>query len=510
MNEPCVIGVDGGTESLRVGVFDLEGHPMAFASTAYETRFPHPGWAEQDPRDWWQALGQSVRRAVEQAGVDSRQIAAMAVDTTCCSVVALDGSGEPLRPCLIWMDLRSAPQTEKVVATGDVALRVNSDGRGPVSAEWMVPKALWIKQNEPEIFERAAVVCEYQDYVNYLLTGRWVASITNVSARWHYNRARGGVPETLLEGLGLSDLAAKWPAEVVDLGQVVGGLTARAAEHLALPKGLPVVQGGADAFVGMVGLGVVRPGSLAFITGSSHLQLGISAVPFHGTGIWGTYSDALLPGLHVVEGGQTSTGSVVNWLKNLFGHSDYEDLNRSAAELPPGSEGVIVQEHFQGNRTPHTDPGSRGAIHGLSLKHGRGHLFRATIEGIAFGSELILETMRTNGFEPERIVVAGGATRSDLWLQIHADVSNLPLTLTEVADAPLLGCAVLASVGAGLHEDILTASDRMVKVARVIGPDDATHSIYRPFYEAYKATYGAVRSVRQHLEAQQRNPLPRC
>ncbi|MBQ42557.1 MAG: carbohydrate kinase, partial [Gemmatimonadetes bacterium] len=139
MNEPCVIGVDGGTESLRVGVFDLEGHPMAFASTAYETRFPHPGWAEQDPRDWWQALGQSVRRAVEQAGVDSRQIAAMAVDTTCCSVVALDGSGEPLRPCLIWMDLRSAPQTEKVVATGDVALRVNSDGRGPVSAEWMVP-----------------------------------------------------------------------------------------------------------------------------------------------------------------------------------------------------------------------------------------------------------------------------------------------------------------------------------------------------------------------------------
>ncbi len=510
MNEPCVIGVDGGTESLRVGVFDLEGHPMAFASTAYETRFPHPGWAEQDPRDWWQALGQSVRRAVEQAGVDSRQIAAMAVDTTCCSVVALDGSGEPLRPCLIWMDLRSAPQTEKVVATGDVALRVNSDGRGPVSAEWMVPKALWIKQNEPEIFERAAVVCEYQDYVNYLLTGRWVASITNVSARWHYNRARGGVPETLLEGLGLSDLAAKWPAEVVDLGQVVGGLTARAAEHLALPKGLPVVQGGADAFVGMVGLGVVRPGSLAFITGSSHLQLGISAVPFHGTGIWGTYSDALLPGLHVVEGGQTSTGSVVNWLKNLLGASDYEDLNRSAAELPPGSEGVIVQEHFQGNRTPHTDPGSRGAIHGLSLKHGRGHLFRATIEGIAFGSELILETMRTNGFEPERIVVAGGATRSDLWLQIHADVSNLPLTLTEVVDAPLLGCAVLASVGAGLHEDILTASDRMVKVARVIGPDNATRSTYRPFYEAYKATYGAVRSVRQHLEAQQRNPLPRC
>ena len=170
MNEPYLIGVDGGTESLRAAVFDLKGHPLAFASTAYETRFPHPGWAEQDPRDWWRALGESVRRAVDQAGVSPGQIAAMAVDTTCCSVVALDGNGEPLRPCLIWMDLRSAPQTEKVVATSDIALRVNSDGRGPVSAEWMVPKALWIKENEPEIFKRAAVVCEFQDYMNYHLT----------------------------------------------------------------------------------------------------------------------------------------------------------------------------------------------------------------------------------------------------------------------------------------------------------------------------------------------------
>ena len=249
----------------------------------------------------------------------------------------------------------------------------------------------------------------------------------------------------------------------------------------------------------MVGLGVVRPGSLAFITGSSHLQLGLSAIPFNGTGVWGTYCDALLPGSHAVEGGQTSTGSVVNWLRRLYGVADYDDLNRDAAKLPPGSEGLIVQEHFQGNRTPHTDPSSRGAIHGLTLKHGREHLFRATIEGIAYGSELILETMRDNGFEPDRIVVAGGATRSELWLQIHADVSNLPLTLTEVADAPLLGCAILASVGAGLHEDIQTAAERMVEVSRVVEPDASTHAAYMPFYETYKATYGTLRSLRDSV-----------
>ena len=500
MSEPYLIGIDGGTESLRAGVFDLEGTPLAFASTPYQTHFPQPGWAEQDPRDWWTALGQSVRQAIELAGVPCEAIAAMAVDTTCCSVVALDDKGEPLRPCLIWMDLRSAPQTQKIVATADTALQVNSNGAGPVSAEWMIPKALWIADNEPDIFAQATTVCEFQDYINYHLTGRWVASINNASVRWHYDRQRGGTPATLLEQLGLNALADKWPAEVLDLGQVIGGLTPRAADHLGLPPDLPVVQGGADAFIGMVGLGVVRPGSLAFITGSSHLQLGLSATPFHGTGIWGTYADALLPGLHVVEGGQTSTGSVVNWLKNIYGVPDYEELNREAQKIPPGAEGLIIQEHFQGNRTPHTDPQSRGAIHGLTLKHGRAHLFRATIEGIAFGSELILETMRHNGFVPDRIVLAGGATRSELWLQIHADVANLPLTLTQVADAPALGCAILAAVGAGLFADVETAADQMVKISRVIEPQSSNHAAYQPFYEAYKATYAALRDLRKGLE----------
>ena len=136
------------------------------------------------------------------------------------------------------------------------------------------------------------------------------------------------------------------------LGEVIGGLTSEAAEHLGLPVGLQVVQGGADAQIGMIGLGVVEPEGLALITGSSHLQLGLSKKPFHGEGIWGTYAEALIPGLHTVEGGQTSTGSVINWLKNLFGESDYLSLNSDAQEIPPGSEGLIVQDHFQGNRTP--------------------------------------------------------------------------------------------------------------------------------------------------------------
>ena len=499
MQKKYVIGVDGGTESIRAGVFDLSGNPIAFASVTYPTNFPIPGWAEQNPEDWWNALGGAVRRAVIDANVGKQEILGICLDTTCCSVVTLDGAGNPLRPALIWMDMRSAPQTEQVLATADPALQVNSNGGGPVSAEWMIPKSLWIQQEEPEIFEKAETVCEFQDYLNLHLTGKRVASINNVSVRWHYGPGWGGWARSMVESLGMSELLKKWPAIVLRLGEEIGGLTSNAAAHLDLPEGVPVLQGGADAFIGMIGLGVVNPGSLAFITGSSHLHLGLSPQAFHGQGIWGTYADAVIPGLHVVEGGQTSTGSVVSWIRRTLGSPSYEELNHEAAELEPGSEGVVIQEHFQGNRTPHTDPLSRGVISGLTLKHGRGHLFRAALEGIAFGTELILETMRNNGFAAETVVLAGGATRSDLWLQIHADVSNLPLTLTKVPDAPALGSAILAAVGSGAFSDIGTATQKMVQVDRVIEPNQETHARYQPFYQSYQNHYLAMKNARSIL-----------
>ncbi len=499
MQKKYVIGVDGGTESLRTGVFDLSGNPLAFASVTYPTNFPVPGWAEQDPDDWWNALGRSVRQAVIDAKVSKQEILGLCLDTTCCSVVVLDGAGNPLRPALIWMDMRSAPQTEQVLATGDLALKVNSNGGGPVSAEWMIPKSLWIHQNEPEIFQNAETICEFQDYLNLHLTGKRVASINNVSVRWHYGPGWDGWASRMVEILGMPELLKKWPDTVLRLGEEIGGLTSNASLHLDLPEGLPVLQGGADAFIGMIGLGVVDPGSLAFITGSSHLHLGLSQKALNGQGIWGTYANAVIPGLHVLEGGQTSTGSVVSWLRRTLGNPSYEELNQEAAQLEPGSEGVIMQEHFQGNRTPHTDPLSRGVISGLTLKHGRGHLFRATLEGIAFGTELILETMRNNGFEAETVVLAGGATRSNLWLQIHADVSNLPLTLTKVPDAPALGSAILAAVGSGAFSDIGSAARKMVQVDRVIEPNPESHGIYQPFYQSYREHYLAMKKIRNKL-----------
>ncbi len=490
-----VIGVDGGTESLRAFVFDLEGRLKGSVATPYKTEFPEPAWAEQDPADWWTALATSVKGAMAEAQVTAADIIALSVDTTCCSVVALDAEGQPLRPAMIWMDVRSAREADDVTATGDPALRVNSGGVGPVSAEWMIPKALWLKRNQPEIFDAAPMIGEFQDFLTYHLTGAWAGSLNNMAVRWHYQTEHGGRPTSLLEALDLTELAEKWPQRVVPPGEVIDGLTGKAAAHLGLNPGTPVVQGGADAFIGMVGLGVTEPGEMALITGSSHLQLGVAAAKVHAPGIWGTYADAVYPGKPLIEGGQTSTGSVIAWFKRHFAaETSFDDLNAAAEALPPGAEGLAVLDHFQGNRTPHTDPLSRGAITGLTLKHTPAHVFRAIIESICFGTRLIVDTFG-DAFNAKRIVIAGGATNSPLWLQIHADTLGVPLVTTDVPDAPGLGCAVLAAHGAGRFSTIEEGAAAMVRVASTIEPDAKSAAAYDGLYPAYRDLYPALKAI---------------
>jgi ribulose kinase len=332
----CVIGVDGGTESLRAHVFDLRGQSLGAAVSDYATAFPAPGRAEQDPRDWWRALGEAVRGAVRSAGIAPRDVAALALDTTSATVLMTDGAGEPLRPALLWMDVRAAYEAADVLRTGDAALELNGAGTGPVSPEWMIPKALWLKRHERPLWTRAATVCEYQDFIVRRLTGRNVASLTTASIRWHYRNRDGGWPETLLAALDLDDLRDKWPPQVVAPGEAIGPLTALAAGHLGLTPATQVVQGGPDAFIGMVGLGVALPGQAALITGSSHLQLAITDRPIHARGLWGSYADIVYPGRYVLEGGQSASGSMIAWLRRLLGpDADFETLNRERPHSRP-------------------------------------------------------------------------------------------------------------------------------------------------------------------------------
>jgi ribulose kinase len=258
--------------------------------------------------------------------------------------------------------------------------------------------------------------------------------------------------------------------------------------------------------MGALGLGVVQPGKLALITGSSHVMIGQSAKPIHGRGIWGAYTDAMIPGQYTIEAGQSSTGSVIAWFKDNFageavaeaqrrGADPYQVLGEMARGIPIGSDGLLVVDYFQGNRAPHSDPLARGMIWGLSLSHGPGHIFRAIMEGICYGTEHIFRTFREQGYEPTLIAVSGGSTRSELWMQMHADVSNVPISLTRVGEGPALGSAMLAAVGAGVYQDIQTAAGHMVHTQRTIEPDPAAHAEYEFYLDKYIRTYPQMKEL---------------
>ena len=501
---PYLIGIDGGTESVRVGIFDREGSPVVFSSKEYAVKHPRPGWAEQDPDEWWSCFVAAVREAMSESGVAAEEIAGISLDCTSCTVVVLDERDQVLRPAIIWMDVRAADQARRLGETGDPALKYN--GFGPVSAEWMPCKALWLKEYEPETYNSARRVCEYTDWMTHRLTGEWTASINNVSIRWYYDRDEGGWPESLYGAVGLDDLIERFPRDVKDLGSVVGGLREEVAEEMGLRPDTPVAQGGVDAYVAMIGLNVLEPSKTALITGSSHVILGQAAEPIHGAGFWGAFTDAVIPGQYVVEGGQVSTGSVVAWYKDQFagneaeeaqrrGVDTYEVLNELARDVPVGSEGLVVLDYFQGNRTPYTDSEARGMMWGLSLSHGPGHVFRAILEGICYGTEHIFRTMREHEFDPKEIVAAGGPIESDFWMQMHADVSGLPISFTRVGDAPALGSAILASVGAGVYPDIKEAAKNMVHTERTIEPDQSKHEEYKFYVDKYVETYPQMQDL---------------
>ena len=492
-----LLTADGGTESLRVRIYNLKGRCVASHAEPYETRFMAGARAEQNAEDWWSSLVKATQICLKEANIGGNAIDAIACATTCCTVVALDKNGAPLRPALMWMDVRANIEAEAVLETGDPRLTLNGNGQGPVSAEWMIPKALWLKRNEPHIFDKAVTICEYQDYLTMRLTGERCASLNNVGLRWHYANRDGGWANGIIEKLGIPELKEKWPSRVAAPGEVIGNLSDTAAAELNLSTRTKLVQGGADALIGMIGLGVSKPGQLALITGSSHLQFGVTDAPLHMHGVWGSYADIVYPGRYIVEGGQTSTGSIINWFRKLLGTVDLDELNAKAALLPPGSEGLLAQDHFQGNRTPYTDANSRGAFVGLTLSHEPHHLFRAIIEGICFGTRTILDGFNDGGLTSTEMTVGGGATASSLWMQIHADTAGIPVRIPESTDAPSMGSAILAAYGTGHFATIDEGIDVMVKPGKLIEPDPVATAAYESVYQQYRALYPVLKQIRE-------------
>ncbi|MFP3903500.1 MAG: FGGY-family carbohydrate kinase [Armatimonadota bacterium] len=497
---PYVLGIDCGTQSLRAVVVGLDGQVAGSASREYPVQYPQVAWAEQDAADWWQSARAAVPAALSDAGISKDDIAGISVDGTSCTVVVTTRDGQPLRPVILWMDQRAHKEAEQITDTEHPRLKYVSYAESP---EWMIPKAMWVAKHEPEVFDDADLIIEGTDWLMFRLTGNWAASQNNATCKWNYASVDGGWPEGLLETLDFSELMDKWPETVLAMGEQAGELTGKAGADLGLKPGTPVAQGGIDAYAAMLGLEVVEPGRTALVMGTSTCPLTLSAEAIYESHLWGPYPEALVPDTWALEGGQTTTGAIVNWLAENFAHREaqqaeeegrnvFEVLDEKAAGVPPGAEGLVLLDYFQGNRTPLRDPLARGAIWGLSLRHDIGHLLRAVYEGTAMGCRHIFEDMSRAGLEVEEVYACGGGTRSDLWLQIHANVCKKPIFLTQEPEATALGTAVCAAAGAGLFDDVTEASREMVTVTRQIDPDPDTFDTYDALFDRYLRTYPAL------------------
>lgn len=510
MSDRYLLGIDYGTESCRVGIFTTDGRPVTFAATPYETHRPRPGWAEQSPHDWWNALVSSTRRAVGDSGLRAEQIVGIGYDATSYSLVPMDADGKALRNAIMWMDVRATTQAARTNHLESQVRRYNAGGTQPSSAEWAPFKMAWLKENEPDLYDRASWLLDAPDWLGAQLTGEFANNTCSASIRMYHDRTQGGFLHEVYEAAGCGDVFDKLPGAVNPLGTRLGSLTRAAAEALGLKEGTPVAQGGIDGEHGMVGLNVLKPGRMSLTTGSSHVMLGQAAQPISGTGFWGAFTDAVVPGLYLVETSGVSTGSAVNWFKEHFakdvliqaeerGVSPYDILNEQSRDLPPGSEGLIINEYFQGNRTPYSDSKARGVILGLSLSHRPHHIYRALQEAVCYGVALNLKSLAASGFVPSEIVICGGATRSRDWVQMHADVTGVPMVLTEVGDAVALGSCVLAAAAAGVYDSVQAAADAMVHETETIRPRADLHEAYRPLVRLYGKLYPAVHELQHEL-----------
>ena len=496
---PLVMGLDFGTGSVRVGLVDLETRAIICErESPYATAYPKLGWAEQSPLDWWEALGRASLAVMQEVG--RVHVEGIAIATTASTVVACRRDGTPLRPALLWMDCRAAAEAERTAESRNPVMAYSG---GSDAAEWLVPKAMWMARHDAT-WADAEIVCECIDFINFWLTGRWVASRMNATCKWNYDSIARRLPAELYSEFGVPGLEERLPGTVIPVGQPIENLTRAAAEHLGLDHQPVVAQGGIDAHIGVLGAGTVRPGDLLMICGTSVVFLFHMEQEKPVPGFWGPYPHALVDDLWLVEGGQVAAGSILSWLsRDMFGLGvdDMPALWDEAARRPVGSTGLLLLDHFMGNRTPYRDPHLRGGILGLTVGHDRASLYRSAAESVAVASAHIVERIKALDVPCNRIVSSGGFTKNPLWFKATVDALGIPIALPENSNLTIMGTAAAAATGAGLFPNLTIASDSVVRVGREVEPDLRLHSRYRELMTEYHAATTLLAPTLRRLAA---------
>jgi len=494
-----LLGIDVGTGGTRAVLIDNLGAVIAARTSEHQPfASPKTGWAEQDPHDWWRATCEAIRELLKDSGTPASEIAAVGFSGQMHGAVLLDSAGDVLRPALIWCDQRTADEAAELTARLGESQIINWTCN-PALTNFTLTKLLWVRKHEPHLFERFHTLLLPKDYVRYRLSGQYGMDMADASGtllldvtnrRWSTEMARA-------TGLDPSCLPPLFESP-----DVCATVSKAGAEATGLLEGTPLVAGAGDQAAGAVGMGIVRPGSV-------HATIGTSGVVFAATdrpaldpkGRLHTFCHAI-PGRWHIMGVTQSAGLSLRWFRDNFGsladdgRDPYERISDEAATVTPGCDGVLWAPYLMGERTPHLDPEARAALVGLAANHGRGHVARAIMEGVAFSLRDSFSIFGEMKVPVTTIRLGGGGARSKLWRQIQADVYGHSVEVLQAEEGGAFGGALLAGVGAGVWSSVDEACEASVRIDKEIKSNPATAALMDQQYEVFRRIYPALRQLR--------------
>jgi xylulokinase len=489
------LGLDVGTSAVKALVTDERGRIRSTAASPLALRTPKPGWAEQDPDDWWRGACKAIRAALGAARLRKGDVAGVGLSGQMHSSVFLDAKNHVIRPALLWCDGRTSAECREITArVGERNLAAWV--ANPALEGFTLPKVLWLRAHEPAAFGRLTKVVLPKDYVRYRLTGTLASEPSDASATLMYDTREGRWSERMMQAM---ELGMSLLPEVGESTEVLGRVSARSGAATGLAPGTPVVGGGADNACGAVGVSVVAPGEAVASWGTSGTVLSPTAMPLVDPVMRVHTFRHAVPRTFYLMGVMLTAGGAFAWherelARELPKRGRARKLDREAARIAPGADGVTFLPYLQGERTPHRDASARGAFVGITLAHSRAHLTRAVVEGICFGMRDSLSILRELEIPIERILVTGAGAQSPFVRRMQADVYGLPVLRVDKEEGPAYGAALLAAVGVGAFADVPAACTTVKRLASE-APDLAAHAAYEAPYRRFRALYPALRSA---------------
>src|SRR3954453_7388677 len=494
---PHLLGIDIGTSGTKTLFCDEDGTVLATAMAEHPISSPRPGWSEQDPEDWWDATCKATRAVLKKAKLKAGDVGAIGLSGQMHGRAFLGAGTKALGPALLRNDQRTAKQCAEIEFKAGGREALVELVANPALTGFTAPKILWVRENEPKVYAKTKHVLLPKDYVRYRMTGEYATEVSDASGMLLLDVVNRTWSDKLL---GLLDIDKSLLARLYESPEVTGQLNAQGARSLGLNEGTPVVGGAGDQAAGAVGNGIVNPGIVSATLGTSGVVFAHSDSPTRDPGGRVHTMCHAVPGKWCVFGCMLSAGGSFQWLRNQLGQAEvaaakkrgvdpYELLIAEAQSAPAGSEGLFFLPYLTGERCPHPDPNARGGWIGLTARTTRAMLIRSFLEGVTFGMRDALEIMRGMGVEVSQVRASGGGARSDFWRHLQADVYKSPLVLTNAAEGPAYGVALLAGVGTGVWGSVEEACKRSIKQVERVAPNKKQSAMYDRLYAVYDKLY---------------------